>query len=107
MPICQFLEHQIADSDYTLSGLSGSTTQNVETPNKYSVDAKLFLKSLRASYPNNIIIGHLNINLLRNKFEILSSLIADASNIFMLSETKLDDTFRLDRMIKVARICFL
>ena len=46
MPICQFLEHQIADSDYTLSGLSGSTTQNVETPNKYSVDAKLLLKVL-------------------------------------------------------------
>ena len=46
MPICQFLEHQVADSGYTLSGLSGSTTQNVETPNKYSVDAKLFLKVL-------------------------------------------------------------
>ena len=46
MPKCQFLEHQIADSDYTLSGLSGSTTQNVEIPNKYSVDAKLLLKVL-------------------------------------------------------------
>ena len=57
------------------------------------MDAKLFLKSLRASYPNNIIIGHLNINSLRNKFEILSSLIADTFNIFMLSETKLEDTF--------------
>ena len=77
MPICQFLELQIANSDYTLSGLSGSTTQNVETPNKYSVDAKLLLKSLRASYLNNIIIGHLDINSLRNQFEIFSSLIAD------------------------------
>ena len=114
MPVCQFLEHQVADSDYTLSGLSDSTTQNVETPNKYSVDAKLFLKSLRASYPNNIIIGHLNINSLRNKFEILSSLIADTFDIFMLPKLKLDDTYtsaqfsikrfsvphRLDRNIK-------
>ena len=46
MPICPILEHQIADSDYTLSGLLGSTTQNIETPNKYSVNAKLFLKNL-------------------------------------------------------------
>ena len=53
----------------------------------------LFLKSLRASYPNNIVIGHFNVNSLRNKFEILSSLIADTFDIFMLSETKLDDTF--------------
>ena len=37
--------------------------------------------------------GHLNINSIRNKFEILSSLIADTFDIFMLSETKLDDTF--------------
>ena len=32
-----------------------------------------FKKNLRARYPKNIIIGHLNINLLRNKFEILPS----------------------------------
>ena len=66
------------------------------------MDAKLFLKNLRASYLNNIIIiiliiifiiGHLDITSLRNKFEILSSLIADTFDIFMLSETELDDTF--------------
>ena len=34
MPICQFLEHQIADPDYTLSGLSGSITQHIATPPK-------------------------------------------------------------------------
>ena len=34
MPVCPFLEHQIAGSDYTLYGLSGSATQNIETPNK-------------------------------------------------------------------------
>ena len=32
-PICQFLENQVTDTGYTLSGLSGSTTQNIETPN--------------------------------------------------------------------------
>ena len=37
MPVCQFLEHQITDSDHTLSGLSGPIRQNIKTPNKYSV----------------------------------------------------------------------
>ena len=93
MPISQFLENQIAGSDYALSGLSGSATQNIETRNKYSVDAELFLKNFRANYLNNTIIGHLNINSLSNQFEILSSLIADTFDIFMLSETNLDDAF--------------
>ena len=63
------------------------------------MDTKLFLKNLRASYPNNIIIiiifiiGHLNITSLRKRFEILSSLIVDTFDIFMLSETELDHTF--------------
>ena len=56
------------------------------------MDAKLFPKSIRASYPNNIVRGHLSINSLRNKFEILSSLIAYTYDMFMLPESKLDDT---------------
>ena len=92
MPICQFLEHQKADPDYTLPVFFGSTTQNIETPNQYSVDAKLFLKSVRASHPKNII-GHLKVNSLRNKFEIFSSLTADTFDEIKLTETKLDDTF--------------
>ena len=57
------------------------------------MDAKLFLKSLRASHPKNIIIGHLKVNSLRNKFEIFSSLTADTFDEIKLTETKLDDTF--------------
>lgn len=121
MPICQFLEHQKADPDYTLPGFFGSTTQNIETPNKYSVDVKLFLKSLRASHPKNIIIGHLNVNSPRNQFEIFSSLTADTFDEIKLPETKLDDVFTpasfqqmdflfhldLTIIIKVAGFCFM
>lgn len=46
MPICQFHEHQIADFDYTWSGLSGSTTQNIETANKYIVNGKFLVLEL-------------------------------------------------------------
>ena len=119
MFIRQFLDHQIADADYTLSGLSSSTTQDIETPNRYPVDAKLFLSILRANYPSNISIDHLNINSLRNKFEILSSLTADTFDIFTLPKSKLHDTFtsaqflinnffphRLDHNVKGGEILF-
>ena len=64
-----------------------------ETPKNNSEDHMLVLKNLRVNYPNNIIIGHLNINSICNKFEMLSSSVAQYVNILMLSETKLDSTF--------------
>ena len=60
------------------------------TPNNNSQDDMLVLKNLRVSYPNNIIIGHLNINSIRNKFEMLSLSVAQYVDILMLSKTKLD-----------------
>ena len=43
--------------------------------------------------PNKIIIGHLNINSIRNKFDCLTYIIDKNIDILLLSETKLDDTF--------------
>ena len=66
------------------------------------------------------IIGHLNINSIHNKFEMLSMSVAQYVDILMLSETKLDSTFpstqflingfsvphRLDEIVKaVASYC--
>ena len=39
------------------------------------------------------IIGHLNINSIHNKFEMLSMSVVQYVDILMLSETKLDSTF--------------
>ena len=39
------------------------------------------------------IIGHLNINSIRNKFEMLPMSVVQYVDILMLSETKLDCTF--------------
>ena len=66
---------------------------NIETPDEYPADARSILIYLRVNYSNNIIVGHLNMKSLRNKFEVLLSLIADTFNIFLLSKTKFDDTF--------------
>ena len=56
-------------------------------------DAKIGLKVMKENSPNKIIVGHLNINSLRNKFEALQYIINRNLDIILLSETKLDDSF--------------
>ena len=48
---------------------------------------------MKENSPNKIIVGHLNINSLRNKFEDLQSIINKNLDIILLSEIKLDDSF--------------
>ena len=48
--------------------------------------------------PNRIIIAHLNINLIWNKFEMLK-VICNKIDILLISEIKLDDTFSLSQFI--------
>ena len=79
------------------------------------------LKALRLKSVNKLIIAHLNINSLRNKFEFLISLIKDNIDVLMISEAKLDESFptsqfminsfsapfRLDRMIKAVVLFYI
>ena len=58
---------------------------------KININAEL--RSLRVKNLNKLIIGHLNINSLRNKFELLTHQIKDNIDILMISETKLDESF--------------
>ena len=51
------------------------------------------LRTFRVKYPSNVIIGHLNINSIRNKFGLLSFLIDGKVDIFLIRETKIDGTF--------------
>ena len=51
------------------------------------------IKKLRIRNPNEIIIGNLNINSLPNKFEQLKDTVMQHIDVFVLTETKLDDTF--------------
>ena len=72
------------------------------------------LKHLRNENPFRVIIGHININSIRNKFEPLVKYVGNNLDILMVSETKIDDTspesqflmegfstpYRLDRTAK-------
>ena len=51
------------------------------------------LKHLRNKNPYRVIIGHININSIRNKFESLLKYVGNNLDILMVSETKIDDTF--------------
>ena len=51
------------------------------------------LNNRKAKNLNKPNIGQININFLEKKFEPLLSLVKDKIDIFMIPETKLDDTF--------------
>ena len=57
--------HSVEEYDLALN----TSLIDSEIPNNNLQDDMLVLKNPRVSYPNNIIIGHLNINSIRNKFD--------------------------------------
>ena len=50
-------------------------------------------KSIKAKYPQNLFFGHLNVSSFRNKFVSIQELIKRTFDIFLISETKIDDSF--------------
>ena len=56
-------------------------------------DAQEVLKDIRKSNDNKLVFAQLNKNSLRNKFDMLSELMKGFVHVFMMSETKLYDSF--------------
>ena len=56
-------------------------------------NAKVGVQEMKFKCPDKLIMGHLNINSIRNKFDALSLIIKNNVDILMISETKLDDSF--------------
>ena len=59
----------------------------------YTGNAIRVLNETRKKYVNNVVIGHLNINSLANKFDTLTLIIKDRVDIPVLVETKLGGSF--------------
>ena len=57
------------------------------------INPKETLRTIKNDNFHKIIIGHLNINSSRLKFEFLKELIGKNIYIFLISETKLNETF--------------
>ena len=56
-------------------------------------DPSQILSALSTKNSDRIIIGHLNINFIENKFNSFVSLIKDKLDIIIVSETKINDSF--------------
>ena len=54
-----------------------------------ALDAKSRLQEMKAQSSDKLVLGHLNINSIRNKFEALKFIIDNNIDIFLISETKL------------------
>ena len=60
---------------------------------------RYILKQLKLANANKIIVGHLNINSIRNKLEYLKYLMMENVDILLISETKLNDTFPVSQFM--------
>ena len=62
-------------------------------------DFKLKLKDIRITHLNRIVISHININSIRNKFELLAEAVLGNLGILMVIETKIDESFPTSQFI--------
>ena len=69
--------------------------ENVSDVSTFSVpdNFRNSLKNIRIDNMNKLIFAHLNINSLRNKFDLLSEQIKGSVDILIISETKKCDSF--------------
>ena len=61
--------------------------------NNTNQNCLLKTKSFRFENPKNVIVGHLNINSIRHKFELLKPFIYNAFDKFLVSENRIDSSF--------------
>ena len=64
-----------------------------------SDNPSLNFNELKRKNRDRIIIGHININFIENKFEALVALVKDKVDIIMISETKIDDSFKKNQFL--------
>ena len=57
------------------------------------------MKSIRQENTNKLVFPHININSLRNKFELLVDQVKGNIDVLMISETKIDDSFPLGKFL--------
>ena len=60
---------------------------------------KSVLKRLCSNHFQQIVIDHLNISSIRNKFDIVKPILLDDTYIFIVTETKLGDSFQASQLI--------
>ena len=74
------------------------TNQSEKNPNNTTLNSFSKIKELRIGNANKVITGNLNINSIRNKFEQSKETAVKYIDTYVVTETKLDETF-LDSLL--------
>ena len=88
----------VNNDNFYITGVPGISSLNEEfssstSLNEHEENVLKILKSTRMKNVNRLIIAHININTLSNKFEFLKLLVQDNIDILVITETKLDNSF--------------
>ena len=75
------------------STFSFQETNDKSWENSKRSNATETLRNLSLENPTGIVIEQLNINSIRKKFEMLTSVITNKIDVLLLSETKIDEKF--------------
>ena len=75
------------------SSLTKSSSQSTNSDIEFSVDPAGILKNIKLKNITRLVIGHININSLRNKFDLLKMPIKGNIDILVITESKLDRSF--------------
>ena len=74
------------------------TNQSEKNPNNTTLNSFSKIKELRIGNANKVITGNLNISSIRNKFEQSKETALKYIDTYVVTETKLDETF-LDSLL--------
>ena len=95
--ISRVFNWRVANNNSSIN-IEGCNTSVLHDINKVS-DCNNTLKSLRKDNLDKLIFAHLNINSIRNKFELPSEQIKGYVDVLMISETKIDDSFPVGQFL--------
>ena len=87
----------VSDISNLGSASSNWNSCNIKDYDKYSSDPRLVLENLKLKNNHRLIIGHLNINSISNKFDYLKLITQGKIDILVITETKTDSTFPLNQ----------
>ena len=94
--IYNFLTGQFSNATPVREELSTSIIIPLDDVSSCSSDQESpheILQSIRLKNVDRIIIGHLNINSIRNKVQLLNDIVQDKIDVFLVSETKINGSF--------------
>ena len=89
----RFISLDLDNKSHSCETLIKGSTESVKTG-----DPKETLNKLRLKNVNRLICAQLNITSIRNKFDSLVNIINNNIQVVMISETKLNPSFRIENV---------